>query len=390
MKLIITSSRLNKTAILFILLSLYFSFIIEGWVGFDKSKITFLLLSYIFFSIGIILRPNLTLPKAALEYFSIGVFFMLISCWFWWSLKEINVYITLITTIVVISGFDYFKKYVLWIFYLVIVIAIGETLFKDYLFILYRDTPWGFKPLDPVLFGGFSGIFRAKGLFEGPLALGQFSVGIALLFRKNIKIILLCIFGAILAASRLGMVIGSGILIVHLLEYYNILKFFLKKQFVFGIIVVITLTLFILPFLLNASSIERLLDSFSFGDSSNSARLYYWTKAIEIFSSYDWIHIIFGNSGYYRHIIGNSAENGWLMLLLNNGLLGFFFYLTPIISLAYLSFKYKTAHILYLILLFLSMTIQTFHLGLSANLFYWLIVYSFYKEITDKISQTKL
>ncbi len=116
-------------------------------------------------------------------------------------------------------------------------------------------------------------------------------------------------------------------------------------------------------------------------NSTNEGRIYYWKKGVEVLRTYDPIHLIFGNSGYFGRLYSNNAENGWLTLLLNNGLVGFFYYLLPIIAIIHHSVKLKTYHIAYVFVLIIAMMIQTFHLGASASLLYWVIIYSFYQEL---------
>lgn len=71
------------------------------------------------------------------------------------------------------------------------------------------------------------------------------------------------------------------------------------------------------------TSVERLL-ALSEGENQN-ARIYYWTKGINLFLDYPLQSIIFGNNGYYNSIYDNNPESGWICLLTDNGVIGFFF-----------------------------------------------------------------
>jgi hypothetical protein len=339
----------------------------------------------VFFFIKIALYPRLKIRSDFFAYILCGLIVAGISCWFWYSLAEINVYFTLVTlSLVIISGFEFFKKGLKWLILIILIIALYEYITKTYLFIVYRNTEWGLLPMDPKFFGGYAKIIRAKGLFEGPLALAQFAIGCALIFRKDLKILILTFLLAILANGRLGIIICASVLIFHFIEKYSLLKFlFSAKGLKFLLLGFVSLIL-AFNYFVTEKSIKRFKDIFdTTGDTGNSARLDYWAQAVDVYWNYDIIHKIFGDSGLYRHITGNSAENGWLMLLLNNGLLGFLYYFIPIVLIFVMSITKKTGHYLFVLLIIFAMFIQTFHLGASANLLYWVIIYTFYLELNQ-------
>ncbi|WP_225035911.1 O-antigen ligase family protein [Winogradskyella sp. SM1960] len=306
----------------------------------------------------------------------------LLSLGFWHNLNGINVYFTIVTFIIVISsGYDFFLKAIKYVAYILLILAIYEFITKSYLFVVFRPTEWGILPLDPKFYGGHSQIFRAKGLFEGPLALSQFAIGLAFLFRSNLKILVVAVLLTILANGRLGMVITGVMFILYFVSKYDLVSIIKSKKFIRLFFLSLVLIISAAVYLIDEKSIERISNSFSFEDNSNTARLYYWEEAINIFGDYNIFNILLGNSGYFREVTGNSAENGWLMLLLDNGILGLLFYIFPLLIVSLLSLKHKTGHWLYVGVLFLAMMVQTFNLGVSASLLYWIIIYSLFIDI---------
>ncbi len=366
----------GKATIVLILLSFNFSYLVEGLTLNTKFRNIVLLISFIFYFFKIILYPRLNILKDFLQYIILGVCMAFVSVFFWFSLSGINVYFTLITaTIIITSDLFFLKKVLKYLIYLILILAIYEVFSKSYVFAVSRETQWGLKALDPKFFGGNIGLFRAKALFEGPLALAQFAIGVALIFRDNLKMLIIAILLSVLANGRLGMIICVLILMTHFIEKYNFIKFLKSKKGLLAMFLIFLGAIVSFNYFISEKSIIRLKAALSITDSSNLGRFYYWKTAINFYWDYNIFHKIFGNSGYFRSVIDNSAENGWLMLLLDNGLLGFLYYFTPICLIFFLSIKYKTAHFAYIVLIFLCMMTQTFHLGASASLLYWIVIY---------------
>ncbi|AUS05217.1 O-antigen ligase family protein [Pseudotamlana carrageenivorans] len=386
------SNFFGKFSIVLILIALNFSYLVEGLVGFTGFRNIVLLIGLGVFFIKILLYPKLDISKPFFVYVLLGLSIAFISVFFWLSLGEINVYFTLITTTIVLScGVKFLKKALLGLVLIILVLAIYEFFTKTYVFAVYRDTQWGIKALDPTFYGGNWGLFRAKALFEGPLALAQFAIGLALLYRKNLKILVLSIVLAMLSNGRLAMIVCALALIFSLTEKYNIIKFFLSKKGLIIVFFILMGCVFALNYFVTGASLERLKGALDFSDPSNQGRFYYWTEGISMYFDYNLVHLLFGNSGYFRSVIGNSAENGWLMLLLDNGLFGFLFYFLPPVYITYLSLRFKTGHYMFVGLIFICMMIQTFHLGALASLFYWLIIYFYlidFKIIRDEKNYT--
>ncbi|WP_157724032.1 hypothetical protein [Winogradskyella sediminis] len=268
---------------------------------------------------------------------------------------------------------------------LTLILALYEFLNKQYLFVVFRDTIFGFRPLDEKFFGGYSGIFRSKVYFEGPLALSQFAIGIALIFRNNIKLLYAILVIAIIANGRLGIVICGVILILYYFKKYDLASILLKPKNILLIILSFVVAVFLALNMLSETSLERLAEAFNTSNEGNSDRIGFWIKGFDMYVNYDILHLMFGNNGTFERVHQNNSENGWLTLLLNNGFLGFIYYFIPIILVVVNRIKHTQIDLLYVILFVGCMFVQTFHLGASANLFYWLIIYSLLKDTYVKI-----
>jgi hypothetical protein len=379
------SNIFGKFAILSIVLGFYFTFLVEGFTGFRGLRNILLLLGSLLFLAKVLIDGRLIIQKDYLIYSLLSLPILIFSLPLWHSLSEVNVYISLITSIIVItSDYTYFKKTLITLSYLLLVLATYEFFTKTYIFVVQRETQSGIISLDPKLFGGFAGIFRAKGLFEGPLALAQYAIGLAFLFKSNLRMVLVACALAFFANGRLGMIVCFLVLGIYFLEKYGVLNLIKSKK---GLKIFVGAVLGLIlagSFFIDEKALERLQSVANIQDSGNSARLIYWKKGLDMFREYDLWNQLLGNSGFYRYQVGNSAENGWLMLLLDNGVVGFMYYFTPLLLITYLSFQKKTYHFAYMFLLFVCMMIQTFHLGASANLLYWIIIYSFYLQLKGK------
>lgn len=369
-----------KSSILAIILSFYFYLIVEVLFNMTSFRALTLLIAYSLFASSVLIYPKIKINSQWFLYLSVSLLLYLISSFFWLVKLDINIYLSTITAIIVISDYDYFLKIMSWFITLTFFLAVYEFLTKEYLFVVSRDTIFGHRPLDEAFFGGVANIFRAKVYFEGPLALSQFAIGAALLFRKNLKILILITLIAVFANGRLGMVVCGFILALYFIDKYSLLSLIRKPKIVLILMIVGVSTLLILPSLLDQASLDRLKEAFNTSNQGNLDRIQFWIYGFNMLLQTDIIHFIFGNNGYYESIYLNNTENGWLSLLVNNGLIGFLYYFIPVILMIINAIKNNKINLLYIIVLLFCMFVQTFHLGASANLFYWLIIYSFLHE----------
>lgn len=370
----------GKLSILSIFIGFYFYLIAEVAFKITSLRPTMLLLGFVFFVISLLFNPKLYFNNQLFIYLCTSIGLLLISSPFWFKSFDVNVYLSAITAIVVINNFGFFLRTFGFFLILTLILVSYEFVTKEYLFIVNRDTVFGYRPLDEKLFGGYSGIFRSKVYFEGPLALSQFAIGAAFLFRNKLKFLFAILIIAIMANGRLGIVVCICIIALYYLRKYSFISILMKPKYIFLVIIAVISIVFLSINLLSENSIERLKEAFNTGNQGNANRIGYWLKGLRTFLDYDWYHYIFGNSGYFESIYKNNSENGWLTLLLDNGIIGFLFYFLPVILISINSIKNRPIDFLYILLLAMCMFVQTFHLGASANLLYWLIIYSFIKE----------
>ncbi|UPS92549.1 hypothetical protein [Bizionia sp. M204] len=386
------SLRINKhkvatffgnLSVLSIILSFYFYLLAEIAFNINSFRPLLLLTGYAFFIVGLIFNPKLKIDSQLFFYLIASILIFIISSPFWLNSFDINIYLSPITAIVIINNYDYFLRVMKVFIILTLILAFYEFINQEYLFVVLRDTFFGYRPLDEKFYGGYSGIFRSKVYFEGPLALSQFAIGTALIFRKNVKMLYIILLISIIANGRLGIVFCGIILATYYFKKYNLASILLRPKSILLLISGFFGVFLALYFLLDKTSIDRLKEAFDVSNEGNSERINFWIRGFDMLLNYDFLNLIFGNNGAFVNEYKNNAENGWLTLLLNNGILGFMYYAIPVFLIAVNSIKKSPINSVYILVLVGSMFVQTFHLGASANLIYWLVIYSFYKKNTS-------
>ncbi len=332
------------------------------------ALIAVLLLLYIIFVRKFWIGPLDRFPISVMKI-SWALFF--ISCFFWSAMHNAYSYIGIsVALILYLFDFKFTNKLIIWLVYLSLFLTAIEYFTQHYIFInVIHD-----NELDEKMYGGMIGVFRAKGLFYGPLSAGIFVIMAFFLNCKNIWLLLAGILVCFFANSRLGMVILVVPLLIFLLKNRN-------PKYLMGVFGIAVASAFVIykfaPHVL--VSIERvgMLSDLS----AQAARFFYWTEGIKLFSSYPLQYIIFGNNGYYNSIYENNPESGWICLLTDNGLLGFLFYFIPIMY-CFIKFLRQKSYYYFIItgLLFLTNFLLTAHLSGTGNLMYWLVVFELYNK----------
>ena len=368
---------LDNASIIFVFLSFYFYLIIENITGLGGVRIVMLLCSYLLFFTARLFVSNIQIKPTLFFYYISSIFLYIISFPFWMTKFDINIYLSTVTALLVISNYDYFINALKVLKIIAVCLALYEFINKEYIFVVFRDTGKGLKALDEKMFGGLIYIFRAKVFFEGPLALSQLAIGISFLLRKEIKYLLLIFVLAVLANGRLGMIITFMMIVLYFFKRYNIFDMLLKPKILLILIGGLIIATIALANVMDEASIKRLFEAFNTSNDGSAHRMNFWKNGILTWLDYDIIHLIFGNNGYFGSLFNNNAENGWITLLINNGLIGFLYYFLPVL---FLMITKRRVDFAYIFALFFCMFIQTFHLGASANLIYWLIIYSFLRK----------
>jgi hypothetical protein len=256
----------------------------------------------------------------------------------------------------IISGFEYFNRE--YLFDTIIDNSMLSTEINSYQMNLYS-------------------IFRAKGLYAGPLTLAQTSALMAIIFRKNYFLVLIALLSSYFAGTRTGMGVSFSMLIIGVWENG-------KSFYPIFYIPLIVICVFSILLIWGADSqIERLAESFDFEESSsNLARIYFWTNGINLLLSYDIIHLLFGNNGLFMHKYQNNPESGWLSLFLDNGILGFIFYFYFFVKISISSiFKNKYPILIITLILGGVNLVVTYHLSAPGNLLYWIVIFSLLRDV---------
>ena len=291
----------------------------------------------------------------------------------WFSPYPIFAYLgPLIALLLVWTSRDTVIKVVKVGVYISIPIAIYEVFAHHYLFLVTKDIDGLIVTMDENVLSGIYTFLRAKTFFPGPLAYGQFLIISALILFPKHKTVLVCLIGALLSGSRLAIIAIFIIYIASLLVN--------KKYGAIGLGFMLCIVIAVIMSILNVVSgqnvggeyIGRLFNAFNFDNEGNYARLGYWSMGLQLYSNYDLVHQLLGNGGYMQHINGNSAENGYINLLVESGIVGLLFYLCGLFVLLN-DLKFKA--MLGFIVINIAMMVQVFYMGRVINILLWFFIF---------------
>lgn len=381
----------EKLYILIVFLSLFYGPFVGGLLGIDALRLILFLLSFIILGVRFFISSKFAVDKEVFVYSMLSLLLLVFSIQFWMSTYSINSYLGLIVAFFVFAFNEqthYFYKLIKITIYIVLIIAIYEYIIKDYIYVEEVMINGKKVVMDAHLFGGKNNVFRAKAIFPGPLTLAQFATGVGFIFYKNTRILLLMFLLCFLANARLGILVIMGIILIKFSPRILSLRF--HKYFF--ILLFLTLIGGIIAFYLyvDAQTIDRLLTTFDTENKGNSKRMDYWINGITEWWNYGIQHKIFGNNGFFRSLYDNNAENGWITLLLENGILGFLYYSLPLFIISIYSIIKKTTHIFLVVLILFSMFVQTYYMGGVTNLLFWIIIFIYYRELKDKKYEAKV
>lgn len=375
-------SFFENSYIFVIILSLFYGSFLGTVIGFKKLNIVLYAFSYIILFFRILLSKDIKVNKEISFYFITSILLLIISLPFWMTTYSINSYLGLVAAFFVFIfnlNTKFFTRLIKITTIIVTFLTLYEYVIKDYIYI--EETIINGKKylLNVKMFGGRDKIFRAKAIFPGPLTLAQFATGIAFVFRNNIKWLAMALVICLLANARLGIIVVFGIIFIKYIPLIVNLKF--NKGFLFSLITIVITSIIFLMFLVDQKSIDRILLAFDTNNHGNFKRMEYWLDGMKEWWNYGLHHKVFGNNGYFRSLYDNNAENGWITLLLENGVLGFIYYLLPLVVISILSIIKKTTHVFLMMVLFFAMFIQTYYMGSSTNLMYWFVLFVYYSEL---------
>lgn len=165
--------------------------------------------------------------------------------------------------------------------------------------------------LNSKLFGGHAEIFRAKGLFPGPLSAVAFIYCVALVhdFNKTSSILLL-LFG-FLTVGRLALLVGFIFLL------YNERK---SKLMIF-----VTLLAVVLGFYYYSGSVTNfILIALDFNSSNNLGRFLAWEYGLGLIFNFSALEFFLGAS--YAVDKSIAFESDWIRILYSTGVFGLIAY----------------------------------------------------------------
>lgn len=239
-----------------------------------------------------------------------------------------------------------------------------EYLTGQYLFVYQASDG---TALDETLFGGSLDIFRAKGMFQGPLSAVAFALWIAFLARGSLMMAAGLFFCAFFASGRLGMLSAAALLAVRFL--INARSVSVTR------LIPMSAALIVLAALLFLYSDENRLyfisTALDLDNDQNESRYYFWLTALAYFLSYSPLEMVFGNFGFIFGKEGGT-ENDFLRLLLDCGFVGFAIFAGAIGAMIVKAVRNKDHESLFIALLIIVlMNIFPFVQSLSSALLFW-------------------
>ncbi|MFM7013251.1 MAG: hypothetical protein ACKO0Z_28630 [Betaproteobacteria bacterium] len=277
------------------------------------------------------------------------------------------------------------------LFYRIIVFHFGVTLaiqvleyFTGHYFFIYQASDG--TELNELLFGGHAEVFRAKGMFQGPLSAVAFGLLVMFLTRGSTFIAAMVLFSSFLASGRLGMLTA---VIMFGFRYLIMGVNSLRKSFTYAIL--LAAVAYFLWASMDVSRALFILNALDFGNDQNVGRFYFWLSGLSYYLSYGPIDFLFGNQGFILMREGGT-ENDFLRLLLDCGLVGFLLYGGAIVTLIARAVKSKDFEgVLSASLIIVLMNLFPFFQSLSSALLFWVYFFSKMEQLRgQKPSKAKL
>lgn len=386
--MIIKKNIYSNLAVLTLIFAIFLAPVIEGFIGSYNLRYIGLLVFILLSLIHIFFHGFRILNGLELSIVISSLLIFLVSILHWENLSTPSSYISIVLVglLIAINNSEFLEKALIYVLIISVLIAIYEFATKKYLYITTSNINGVEYILDESLFSGGVDIFRSKGLFEGPLTFAQFQVFMALLFFRSRLILWIIMFGALLTASRMAMyVIFSLIILNYFFNIFSDSLLKLRKKYLKGFTLMALSIPLLAPtviFYFGIDFVNRFYEGLTFSGDSNSLRLYFWVLGVEHLLTYDSLEWVLGQNGSFRIAYDNNAENGWLTLLLDNGILGFLIYFVPCLILIALGLK--TKQVIYVLFGFVYLLVNfsmTFYLSASGNILYWYAIFKWIREV---------
>ena len=369
----------------FIVFCLYFCIFwrdILAFIGVSTTITLLMLLAFTFFGFLQVIRNSAYGIQVNINNFIILVFSVLL--WVFSVGKGIvyseplnlsNYYLAIPIAFIIVSlDVRFFFKVIALHLLLSILLSFYEVISSSY---FYDYVASDGTVLDSNLFGGGLGVFRAKGLFQGPLSQVAIAYWICFIYRKKISAFIL-LLTALLSAGRLGLLVGTSFLIWRIIRpnslpniNQNASSF---RNIFLTLLAPVALYLIFLSF--DDSKIIFISTLFDLTNPQTTSRFEFWGMSLNEFLKYDFASIIFGNYGYIQNFQGGT-ENDFLRIALDNGLMLLILYATIFSLMIFVSIKKKDFELFIIVTsVFVLMNVFPFIQSLSSTLMFWTLFLS--------------
>ena len=172
------------------------------------------------------------------------------------------------------------KKILIIIALVNIVLMIFEVYTGNYIYELIAADGY---VLDSKLFGGHDKIFRAKGIFAGPLSAVAFAYCVGLVYNFNKPTSIIIIIIGLLSVGRLSIFIGL------IFFFYNS-----RNSKFIGFLVAITIVIVLNNY--SGTIINFITSALNFKSSNNLSRYYHWGVALNLISYFNPLEFLTGST----------------------------------------------------------------------------------------------
>ena len=210
-------------------------------------------------------------------------------------------------------------------------IEIYETLRGEYFYNRIAAAGMDSVELNADFFSGLRDVFRAKGIFDGPLTSAFFCILAVFAVRKKSFTGLIAFVAVAFSQARLGILLVGLLLALRWSDLIFAKE--AKSKFLRYLIIVVGLAS-VIYLMKSIVDLDFLKGALSKDDEGNAGRLetyvFMWDHfiATAFDGIKDFTRLVFGEAGYIRSIFDNSAENSFLQLLGDIGLIGMILYVS--------------------------------------------------------------
>lgn len=171
---------------------------------------------------------------------------------------------------------------------------------------------------DEKVYGGSEGVFRSKGLSDGPTSLGATYIYLSLLFRETPVIQAICLIGSYFASARLAIIAICGIVLLDICRFiYSRLE---NLALVFSIFsIILACAVFAFEKISEQQNFDFVSVALTINSENNLARAYYINQGLEYIRSMTLTELLIGTSHDLKEN-GTAFESAWITLTAQSGM----------------------------------------------------------------------